>query len=128
MRFNLFEDLLIAEQTHTARSEDIDVGGSPQDPSLEFFLETAVEGQRNNECGHSGGHSDDRDHSNDRNDRLFPFRSEISKGYEKFKLHSSLTAGLKWGKRITSRIELELVRIMASRSIPIPSPAVGGIP
>src|SRR5207247_10603743 len=34
----------------------------------------------------------------------------------------------RWGKRITSRMEAELVKSMASRSIPMPSPAVGGIP
>ena len=34
----------------------------------------------------------------------------------------------RWGKRITSRIDAESVKSMASRSIPMPSPAVGGIP
>jgi len=39
-----------------------------------------------------------------------------------------LTTGLISGKRITSRIDGESVRIIVRRSIPIPSPAVGGIP
>src|SRR5690606_11090849 len=36
--------------------------------------------------------------------------------------------GLRRGKRITSRIEAASVRSMARRSMPIPSPAVGGMP
>src|SRR6266487_2869434 len=34
----------------------------------------------------------------------------------------------RWGNRITSRIDGESVKSMASRSMPIPSPAVGGMP
>ena len=43
---------------------------------------------------------------------------------------SSVTSvpGLRGGKRITSRIEAESVKSIVTRSMPIPSPAVGGIP
>ena len=37
-------------------------------------------------------------------------------------------SGRRWGKRITSRIDGWLAKSMTSRSIPIPSPAVGGMP
>ena len=37
-------------------------------------------------------------------------------------------SGRSSGKRITSRILVVLVKIMTSRSIPIPSPPAGGIP
>ena len=33
-----------------------------------------------------------------------------------------------WGKNITSRIEWLSVKIIVSRSMPIPNPAAGGIP
>ncbi len=36
--------------------------------------------------------------------------------------------GLSSGKRMTSRMDLELVRIMVRRSMPMPSPPVGGRP
>ena len=43
--------------------------------------------------------------------------------------HSSFVcSGRSNGNRITSRIDCEFVRTMVSRSMPIPSPAVGGIP
>src|SRR5207247_11414761 len=37
-------------------------------------------------------------------------------------------SGLKWGKRMTTRIEGESVSSMTRRSMPIPSPAAGGMP
>jgi hypothetical protein len=43
-------------------------------------------------------------------------------------LQAEVFSGRSRGKRITSRIECELVRSMARRSTPIPSPPVGGIP
>ena len=37
-------------------------------------------------------------------------------------------SGLSCGNKITSRMEVELVKSITSRSIPIPSPPAGGIP
>jgi hypothetical protein len=43
-------------------------------------------------------------------------------------LFNQSVSGRMCGKRMTSRIEGESVKNMTSRSIPTPSPAVGGIP
>ena len=79
------------------------------------------------------GKSEDRDRRDERDVSAAPRRGEVSKrdeGLETHRRRSGLPAlrPLSSGNRITSRIEWLSVSNMARRSIPMPSPAVGGRP
>ena len=69
------------------------------------------------------------DDSDDRYSGLFALGLEVAESDKQLELHeASLFSGRMCGKRITSRMERELVNSIVSRSMPMPSPAVGGMP
>src|SRR2546427_2101673 len=53
--------------------------------------------------------------------------AEVAEPDEQLPAHGA-PSGRRCGKRITSRIEVAPVSSMTRRSMPMPSPAVGGIP
>src|SRR5262249_1878129 len=90
--------------------------------------------KRDDQCRHACDHTKNGNESDQGNDSLLALGSEVSNGNHEFEFHKNIRAirgsysGLRCGKRITSRIEVELVNNIVSRSMPIPSPAVGGMP
>ena len=71
--------------------------------------------------------ADERGQRDDAHLRVAPRGEEVAAGEQGFRQRPA-AFGRMSGKRITSRIEREFVKSIARRSIPTPSPAVGGMP
>ncbi len=121
--------------------EDADVGRGAEQCGLQRTLKPIVDGQRDDKGGHPGSHPKNGDGGDDGDDGLLAFRAEVAKGddplearhYSRSRLRRFSTSppspsGRSKGKRMTSRMDFELVISMVRRSMPIPSPPAGGIP
>ena len=86
-------------------------------------LEPREERERHDERRHAERQPEKRRECHDPNLRVAPRCEEISLGEKEGNHFGRIN-----GKRITSRIEWEFVKSMARRSMPTPSPAVGGMP
>ncbi len=97
------------------------------EPREDVVLEARQQGERQDERRHAedepheGGRRDDADLC------VPPRGEEVAPGEQGFG-QRPVPFGRMSGKRMTSRIEREFVNSIARRSIPTPSPAVGGIP
>ena len=89
-------------------------------------LEPGEERERADEGRDAEDEPDERGRRDDPDLRVAPRGEEVAAGEEGFRQRAAF--GRMSGKRMTSRIEREPVKSMASRSMPTPSPAVGGIP
>src|ERR1019366_9947042 len=94
-----------------------------EEPAPHVRLEPREERERHDERRDAERESEERRERDDSHLRVAPRREKIPAG-EKEGDHF----GRIKGNRITSRIDGEFVKSMARRSIPMPSPAVGGIP
>ena len=118
----------------------VDVRHGAQQIALQGVAEPVGHGQRHHQRGHAGRHAqygNGRDH---RDHRLLAARAQIASRDEQLEARHSLSSSRRWpirsmgpsgrssGNRTTSRMAREPVRIMVSRSIPMPSPPVGGMP
>src|SRR5690348_11135923 len=115
------------------------MGSSAQQARLQRRLKTVVYRKRDDERHYSRGDPKYRDHRDHRDDRLLPLGAQIAKRDDPLEpLHLSNSrrrsaipispSGRNSGNRITSRMEPDPVRIIVSRSMPMPSPAAGGMP
>src|SRR5205085_11797125 len=94
------------------------------EPLLDLSLQAGKQRDRDEQRGDADGqteHADARHHDRVRAAACAP---EITAGDARF----DHARGRINGKRITSRIDDETVRIIATRAMPTPSPAVGGMP
>ena len=90
-------------------------------------LEPREEREREDERRDAEDEPDERGEGDDAHLRVPARGQEVSPGQEGFR-QRPVPFGRMSGKRMTSRIDREPVKSIARRSIPIPSPAVGGIP
>ena len=120
------------------------IGGD--DSPLDAVLKPRHDGEHDDEGAHPEKHAAHADPYEQREVGPLATRTQIAQGEEQLEGQAApahdasgsssspaawAEAGRsrrRWGKRITSRMEAELVKSMASRSIPMPSPAVGGTP
>src|SRR4051812_48762695 len=116
-----------------------DVGSRAQQARLQGRLKPIVNCECNDQGHYPRANTQDGNNSDDRDDRLLPLRSKIAECDEPLELlHCSNSrrraaipispSGRSWGNRMTSRIDFTPLKIIVRRSMPIPSPAVGGIP
>src|SRR3989339_1283424 len=106
------------------------MGISTQDLIAQIFLKPSHYCQDNDQGHYPYCYPRNRDPGNEGNKSLFSSGLQVSKANIQFVRHN-LNYGVSsfnCGKRITSLIEGESVKTITSLSIPIPSPAVGGIP
>ncbi len=101
----------------------------PQDFVTKIGFKAVHHGQDNNQCGHTQKNTGNGNKCNNGNKDLLPLGPEITQADKEFVGHQCPPSSfvLMWGKRMTSRMEALSVKSMTSRSIPIPSPAVGGM-
>ena len=90
--------------------------------------EPVVDAEDHHERGHAYGHAEHGHGRNDVDEGLLAPRKEVAQGYEEFKTHRCQHSCLSSGKKITSRMDGESVSSMTRRSMPMPSPAAGGMP
>ena len=110
--------------------EDVQVRVEELDLLLDARGEPGGDGQGDDERHHAHGHAEGGDDGDERDEGLPPARHEVAAPDEEDHAHEpgASPRGLRSGKRTTSRMEAVPVRSMASRSMPRPSPAVGGRP
>src|SRR6267378_917192 len=144
----------IVRDAFGAGARQIDVRGYAKETVLNRPAKSSIHGQRNHERRHASGDSDHGKHCHQAQyGRLVgrpkvpardqpgkppfwppqPLLADIPVGcsadFEAPSVESSPeVSGRSSGNKITSRIECESVNSMVSRSMPMPSPAVGGIP
>ena len=118
----------------------VDVRHRSQQIALQRVAEPVGHGQRHHQRRHARRHAQHGDRGDHGDHRLLAVRAQITSGDEQLEATHSLSSsrilpirsmgpsGRSSGNRITSRIEREPVRIIVSRSIPMPSPPVGGMP
>ncbi len=127
----------------------VHVRGRADDPVAHFGLDAGHEAERDDERHDPDTHPGDRHRRDQRNERLPAAGGQIAARDEPGERHllfvigywllaltywllghcpSSSLAGRISGNRITSRIDALFVMIMTSRSMPMPSPPVGGSP
>ena len=115
------------------------VGGGAEEGALEGVAEAVGDGEGDDEGHDAGGNPEDGDAGDDGDDGVFTLGGEVAAGDEAFEGEAHSESRRSWampispsgrrrGKRMTSRMERESVRIMVSRSMPMPSPPVGGMP
>ena len=93
------------------------------------ILESLEQRERHDERRHAEREAEDRDLRDERDVGTAAGRGQVAQRHERLEAHQSVGwRGRSSGNRITSRIECRFVRSIASRSIPTPSPAVGGRP
>ncbi len=98
-------------------------GEAPEDEGLEPGQERQGEDERADPEGEAA----ERRGGDDPDLRVPPRRQDVAAGQQEAGQRPD-PRGLMSGKRMTSRIEREFEKSIASRSMPIPSPAVGGMP
>ena len=108
-------------------------------------LEPGHHGEHHDQGRHAEEHAADADPDEERQVRALPARGEIPQPEEELERQAALHAGdsgevgsaspssggasgRSRGNRMTSRIDGWLAKSMTSRSMPIPSPAAGGMP
>ena len=94
-----------------------------EEASPDVRLEAREKRERHDERRDAEQEPEERRERDDPHLRVAPRREEISLGEEERDHFGRIS-----GKRITSRMEWEFVKSIARRSMPTPSPAVGGIP
>lgn len=101
------------------RAEDFvpDVGGEP-----------VVDAEHHDQRGDADGDAEHGHGGNDIDEGLLAPREEVAQGYKEFKTHTGQDSCFNSGKKMTSRMDGESVRSMTRRSMPMPSPAAGGMP
>ena len=99
------------------------------DLSLNFLFKTCENTKRQNENSNADGETGYGEVTNEGNEAEAVPRTEMSAGDKEEKAHLySSSCGRMAGKKITSLIFVFPIRSMVSRSIPKPTPPVGGIP
>ncbi len=118
----------------------VDVRHGAQQIALQGVAEAVGHGQGNHQRGDAGRDAEHGDGGDHGDHRLLAARAQVASGDEELEAPHSLSSSRRFpirsmgpsgrssGKRITSRMEREPVRIMVKRSIPMPSPPVGGMP
>ena len=111
----------------TAGLEDVDVRGRADDAIAELALQAGHQRERDEQRHDPDGHAEHRDQRDQRDERLLAPRQQIPQCDEQLEGGHSLRGRIS-GKRMTSRMEGLLVSSITRRSMPTPSPAVGGRP
>ena len=101
--------------------------GLRREPRQDVRLEAGEERQREDERRDAEDEADERGPCDDADLRVAARGEEVAPGEQGFD-QRPVPFGRMSGKRMTSRIDRELVKSIARRSMPTPSPAVGGIP
>lgn len=101
--------------------------GFSDQPLADVALEPGEQGESHDEGRDSENESCKGRSGNDSNLGVSPAGQDVAPCQKKGGQRRS-PLGLISGKRMTSRIESEFVKSIARRSIPIPSPAAGGMP
>ena len=120
--------------TQPASLEHVDMRRRPDDAIAQLALQAGHQRQHDEQRHHADGHADGGDERDERDERLFPAGQQVADGDEELegtgrsKSSSIIQILLISGNRMTSRIDALLVSSMTSRSMPTPSPAVGGRP
>src|SRR5690606_38586240 len=119
---------------------DVDVRAGAENPVPQLSLQPRHQRQRDDERGDPHRHAERRDQGDDGDERLAPPGEQVPEGDVQLERHRRYRAyslphppppyGLRrmWGKRMTSRIDWLFVSTITSRSMPMPSPPVGGSP
>ncbi len=97
------------------------------EPREDVGLESREKGEGNDERRDAENEPDERRRRDDPDLRVSARSEEVAAGQEELD-QRLVPFGRMSGKSMTSRIEREFVKSMARRSMPTPSPAVGGIP
>src|SRR5499427_7034912 len=138
--------------------EEQDVGVGGDDPLLDAVLEARHYREHHDESAHAEENAAHPDPHEEGEIRPLAARPEVAQGEEELEGRAPSThapvgcrsasrssppsspssatpawpgvrrSRRRWGKRITSRMEAESVKSMVRRSMPMPSPAVGGMP
>src|SRR5262249_49396275 len=103
-----------------------DVGIEPKYLLPQLRLETGHHGEDDEQRRDPDGDAGERQRRDERQERPPP-RAEVAHTDHQLPAHGR-RSGRSCGKRITSRIEVAPVSSMTRRSMPIPAPAVGGMP
>ena len=110
---------------------DVDVRVGAEDAVADLLLQARHDGERDDDRRDADGDADDRDERDQRDQRLLALCQQVPQRdleLERKGHHPTRPFLLINGNRITSRIDGLLVSTITSRSIPTPSPAVGGRP
>ena len=102
------------------------VRGRAENAIAQLALQAGHHRHRENEREHADRHAERGDERNDRDERLAPAAEQIAQSDLKLEWH--VYFGRMCGNRMTSRIDLLSVSSITRRSMPTPSPAVGGSP
>src|SRR5207244_13619113 len=97
-------------------------------PSAEPLLQPGHQRERDHERHHADRDAERRDERDHRNERLLALGQQIPEGDVQLEGNVHHSRFRMSGNRITSRIDRLLVSSITSRSIPTPSPPVGGSP
>ena len=107
--------------------EDVDVRRRTDDAIAQLALQSGHQRERDEQRHHADGDAEHRDQRDQRDERLLAPRQQIAQRDEELEGSHSLRGRIS-GNRMTSRMERLLVSSITSRSMPTPSPAVGGRP
>ena len=120
---------LLVGSEGAAGLEDQDVGVDAEDLVLQLLGEAGHHPDDDDQGHDPHGHPGGGDEGAERQEAFLTFDSpEEAQGHEGFKKTQDYLSGLSSGNRMTSRMEGESVRSITRRSMPMPSPAVGGRP
>ena len=121
--------------------EHADVGHGAEQVAFQRVFEAVIDGECDDQRHHPGRHPENRDggdHGNDLflavcpevppSDEQLEFRGHGWSYSRKRSIRSIGPSGRSKGNRMTSRIVREPVKIIVMRSMPMPSPPVGGMP
>src|SRR5262249_34822646 len=106
--------------------EDANVRAADENFLTKVGLEPVHHADDHDERTHGDRHPADRDQADERHEPRAPPASEISPRNRQ--LQPRHHSGRSVGKRITSRMFGVFVRYMNRRSMPIPTPPIGGMP
>ena len=112
-----------------ARLPDVDVRTGAENAVPKLLLEPGHDRQSDDHRHHADDHADRGENRDHGNEGLPALGQQIAKGDVELEGNSSCHSRfLISGNRITSRIDWLFVSSITSRSMPTPSPAVGGSP
>ena len=138
------QSLVIADSLR-ADGFQIDVRGDAQQAVADRLAKSGVHRERDHQRGHARRHADHRQQRDKPQHRRPVRRTQIPQRHQPFEAHLVVAArqtvpdssaaavraadsARNSGNRITSRMACESVSSITSRSMPMPSPAVGGSP
>ena len=109
--------------------EDNDLGVDAQDLGFQVLVEPGHDADDHDQGHDPHRHPGDGKDGGQGNEALLPsYPPQHAQGHKGLEKAHGYFSGRSRGKRMTSRMEGESVRSITSRSMPMPSPAAGGMP